>query len=373
MCDNCEATKHIALFVPSLNGGGAEKVMVLLANGFADRGYDVDLVVASFQGEFTHEVSVKVRIVNLNETRTVKALLPLKRYLSKSNPDVLLSTLPHANIVSILAGALSRTSTRIVVCQQSSPSQSLFGGWKRTVLRQLCRTFYPLSDMCICSSDGIVEEMHNLLNMKTSKLKRIYNPVDEARINRLKEEDPGHPWFNDPEKPVVLAVGRLTEAKDYPNLLHAFRKLRDKRKAALIILGQGPMEAYLKKLTVQLNLVDDVDFLGFQSNPYSFMRNCDLFVLSSAWEGLPGVLIEALACGANIVSTDCKTGPREILEDGALGALVPIKNSTALARQMSKALSSQVPVQKKDMKRFNREHIETAYISELFPVTDIRF
>ena len=103
------------------------------------------------------------------------------------------------------------------------------------------------------------------------------------------------------------------------------------------------------------------------------MRNCDLFVLSSAWEGLPGVLIEALACGANIVSTDCKTGPREILEDGALGALVPIKNSTALARQMSKALSSQVPVQKKDMKRFNREHIETAYISELFPVTDIRF
>jgi len=157
------------------------------------------------------------------------------------------------------------------------------------------------------------------------------------------EEPVSHRWLEERDRPVILAAGRLTAAKDYPTLLRAMAHLLDQRPARLIILGQGEEEAGLRQLIHDLAIAEHVDLVGFQKNPFSWMLRCDLYVMSSAWEGLPGSLIEALACGAKVVSTDCPTGPTEILENGKWGRLVPVGNSVALAAAMAETLDEEKP------------------------------
>ena len=358
--------RHIALFLPSLRGGGAERVMVLLANGFAARGHRVDLVLARAEGPYLDEVAAGVRIVDLARSRVLTSLWPLVRYLRRERPDAMLSAMTHANVIAIWAKMLARVPLRLVVSEHSSPSRSHAGGGMARIMRLLVRRFYGKADTIVCVSNGARDEMAALYPALSDRLTTIYNPLDLDRIQRLMEEPVSHPWLEDRDIPVVLAAGRLTAAKDYPTLLRAMAHLLGQRPARLIILGQGEEEAALRQLIDDLGIAEHVDLVGFQKNPFSWMRRCDLYVMSSAWEGLPGSLIEALACGAKVVSTDCRTGPREILEDGKWGTLVPVGDADALARAMEERLheANSAAILSR-LKEFEPAHIAQRYLESI--------
>ncbi len=338
-----KTAQHVAFYLPSLRGGGAERVMVMLANGFAARGHRVDLVMAKPEGPYLSEVAPGVRVVDLNRGRVLTSLLPLVHYIRRERPDAMLSALSHSNIIAILARELARSPLRLVVSEHNAPSQAFYGGKMALLIRFLIRALYPKADAIACVSEGIRQEMHHIFGLPFTQLHRIYNPLDVDRIR----ETMGFPIANEEEikarGPLILAAGRLTTQKDYPNLLAAFAILRATRQARLVILGEGDDERFLKAKADELAISDDVDFAGFQSNPFAWMRASDLYVLSSRWEGLSCTLLEALACGVRVVSTDCRHGPSEILEDGKWGRLVPVNDPEALALAMAAALDDENP------------------------------
>lgn len=335
-------SRHIAIFIPSLRGGGAERVMLTLANAFAAQGHKVDLVLVRAEGPYLPEVSEAVNIIDLGASRVLRSLWPLSRYLQQEKPDAMLSALNHANVIAILARQIARVPTYLTVSERNS----LLIQPRRTIdrlIRRLMRWLYPRADKIICVSKKIEADIQHIIGVPQSKTVTIYNPVDLSAIHEQMGANISHRWFDKQNGPVVLAAGRLTEAKDYPTLLRAFAALREGRDAKLIILGQGKEEAKLKALAGDLNISDAVDFVGFQRNPYAWMARCDLFVLSSALEGFPNVLIQAMACGAKVVSTNCRTGPDEILGDGTWGELVPVGDCTSLNLAMARALDDETP------------------------------
>lgn len=332
--------RHIALFVPSLRGGGAERVMVLLANSLAERGHQIDLVLVSAAGPYLDEVAAQVRIVDLGRKRVLTSLWPLARYLRRNRPDAMLSAMTHANLIAIWARMLAGTAIRLVASEHNSPSQTLGINGLAFLTRLLISLFYPRVDAVVCVSNEAREEMALMFPTLRQKLRTIYNPHDVKLIHNLMEYPPDHPWLGYPGIPVILAVGRLTAQKDYPTLLRAMKHILQNRAVRLIILGHGEEETALRQLARELGIAKHVDFCGFQKNPYAWMRCCDLYVMSSAWEGLPGTLIEALICGAKVVSTNCRTGPAEILEDGKWGSLVPVGDASALARAVQQTLDA---------------------------------
>lgn len=337
MTSNSHLHKHIAIFVPSMRGGGAERVMLTLANKFADRGHRVDLVLAKAEGNYLPDISANVRLVDLNMPRVLRSLWPLMRYLKRERPDAMLSALNYANVIAILAWKLARVPTRLVVSERSSLARQP-KGWSGWIIRALMRWLYPKADKVVCVSKAIEKDMQRLIGVSADKTVTIYNPIDSELIHSQMQAPVEHPWINMKTAPVVLAAGRLTEAKDYPTLLRAFARLRKGREARLIILGQGEEDARLKELAADLDIRDDVDFVGFQDNPFAWMARCDVFVMASAWEGFPNVLAQAMACGAPVVSTDCPTGPYEILEGGRWGKLVAVGDAVGLSHNILGAL-----------------------------------
>lgn len=335
---------HIAFYLPSLHGGGAERVTVMLANGFVEAGHSVDVVLANAEGPFLAELLAGVRVIDLGRSSVAASLVPLVRYLRKERPDAMLSALNHCNIAAIIARWLAfRQGMRLVVGEHNAPSQALHGKGMTAVIRRLTRYLYPHADAIVGVSKGICEEMETLMGLPFDKLVCIYNPLDVDNIRTRMTQRPDHPWFRDRDVPVIVAAGRLTTQKDYPTLLRAFALLSAERRVRLAILGQGEDAVALRALTDELSLQGHVEFMGFQDNPYGWMHASNLYVLSSRWEGLPGTLLEALACGSRIVSTNCKTGPDEILEGGKWGRLVPVQDEVALARAMAAALDDRCP------------------------------
>ena len=329
----------IAFFLPSVRGGGAQRVIVNLAQGMTERGIPVDVVLATAEGVFLDQLPPTVRVVDLGVRRLVKSLWPLVRYLRRERPRVLVSSMTHANLIALWAAKLARSRTPVMVTvhntmSQSTPDQGgLTGGFSLRMLR----TFYPWASSIVAVSRGAADDLASSTGLPRERIDVVYNPVITPAILAQAREPIGHPWFDPGQPPVILGVGRLTRQKDFPTLIRAFAEVRRHRAAKLIILGDGEDRPALEALVAELGVGADVDLPGFR-NAMAFMAGSALFVLSSAWEGLPTVLIEALAAGARVVSTDCPSGPREILQDGRLGALVPVGDSPALARAMLEAL-----------------------------------
>lgn len=335
--------KRVTIYLPNLDGGGAERIMVSVANGIAALGHSVDLVLASATGTYLSEVSDTVNVVDLGKRRVVASLPALTRYLRSNAPDAVLSAINHSNIVALLARKLAGVRCRIVVSERNAPSRSLAGGRVATLMRVLTRKLYPSADAIVCVSQGVQREMEDLLKLPPEKLTTIYNPLEIDRIASLRDAPTGHDWLDHKTAPVIVAVGRLTAQKDYPTLLRAFALLRRDRTAKLIVVGEGEDRTRLETLASELAIAADVAFVGFKQNPFAWMAASDLYVLSSAWEGLPGALLQAMACGARIVSTDCRTGPDEILENGRWGRLVPVGDPEAMAAAMDAALDDVSP------------------------------
>ena len=329
----------IAFFLPSVRGGGAQRVIVNLAQGMTERGIPVDVVLATAEGVFLDQLPPTVRVVDLGVRRLVKSLWPLVRYLRRERPRVLVSSMTHANLIALWAAKLARSRTPVMVTVHNTMSQSTpdQGGLSGGFSLRMLRTFYPWASSIVAVSRGAADDLASSTGLPRERIDVVYNPVITPAILAQAREPIGHPWFDPGQPPVILGVGRLTRQKDFPNLIRAFAEVRRHRAAKLIILGDGEDRPALEALVAELGVGADVDLPGFR-NAMAFMAGSALFVLSSAWEGLPTVLIEALAAGARVVSTDCPSGPREILQDGRLGALVPVGDSPALARAMLEAL-----------------------------------
>ena len=327
---------------------------IYLANGFVERGLMVDLVLTKDEERFLPEVSPKVRVVDLNRGWALTSVPGLARYLRRERPRVLLANGPHMGLAAICTKAIAGVPTRLVVREGGTRSISSRHGkrWIERTLPILVRLFYPMADRFVSVSDGVGDDLSRTARIPRARITTIYSPVVTPWLLAKAEEPLDHPWFEPNQPPVVLGVGRLTRQKDFPTLIKAFSLVQAKRSARLMILGEGRDRPQLQELVKKLKLEDQISMPGFEPNPYKFMAHAGVFALSSAWEGLANVMVEALACRCPVVSTDCPSGPAEVLDGSRYGRLVPVGDERALAEAIIAVLESPP---KREMPRFIAE------------------
>ncbi len=319
--------------------------MLNLAHGFAEGGYAVDLLLAQAKGPYLGDVHDSVRLVDLKASRVLTSLPALARYLRREQPKALISALNYANVVALWARRLAGVPSRVLVNEQNTISRSARNSARRRqrMVPYLVKRFYPWADYVIGNSQGVAADLSQVTGLPRERIKILYNPVITPEVREKARTPLNHTWFEAGQPPVVLAVGRLAKQKDFPSLIRAFAQVRQTRPARLLILGEGLDRPALEALVNQLGLGDDVAMPGFVDNPYAYMSRASLYVLSSRWEGLPTVLIEALYCGPPIIATDCPSGPREILARGQHGLLVPVGDVTALTQAIEAGLAGKTP------------------------------
>lgn len=376
---------HIALFLSGLAGGGAQRRMLLLADGFTARGHRVELVLPRQEGPYRSQVPAAVQLVVLDNSL---ARLPgirnrrglwvasstgaLARYLEQARPDVLLSTSNPANLAALWARRRAGVATPIVISVNvnlgaaTGERQPAWGG----LLRMLVCRWYPYADTVIANSAGVAQDLAEVTTLQRHQIKVIENPVPALQIRESARQPLTHPWFAAGQPPVVLSVGKLKRQKDFGTLLRAFARVRGQRRVRLVILGEGEERNALQRMIRDLGIAADVYLPGFVENPYAWMARADLFVLSSAWEGFSNVLCEALACGCPVVSTDCPSGSAEILMDGAYGPLIPVGDDRAMADAIIKVLQSP-PDRRKQQQRADDFTVERAVVRYLDVLTGV--
>jgi len=335
-----DSSMRLAIYVPSLRGGGAERVMVTLANGFAERGYEVDLVLVKAEGPYLKEVSDAVRVVDLKSTRVLTSLPVLVRYLRRVRPLALLSALGHANVIAVVAKVLARVPTRVVVSERSnfSVSKKHAPSHRANAMGRLMRWAYRRAAGVIAISGGVADDLSIQLEISRDNIKVVYNPLDIDRAQVLSRLEPTRIFSDGNGHKLILGIGRLVEQKGFIHLIRAFAQVRSGSSVKLCILGEGPLRESLQAEVERLGLINEIVLPGFVDNPFAVMRQANLFVLSSGWEGFGNVLVEAMACGIPVVSTACPSGPDEILENGRWGRLVPVGDVDALAAAMAATL-----------------------------------
>jgi glycosyltransferase involved in cell wall biosynthesis len=333
----------IAIFFHDLGIGGAERVMLQLAQGFSETGHPVDLVLARAEGPLLSEVPLGAQVIDLKTRNPLWMFIKLIRYLRAERPSVLLSPFEVTSVIAILARKITGVSTRVVIRVSVHLSRNKrITKWKKILERLVVSRVYPLADGIVTVSEGVAEDLALYIGIPIERIKVIYNPVVSEQLLKAAEQPVHHRFFADTKHPVILGVGRLAEQKDFSTLIRAFDILRKKSPSRLIILGDGEERPFLEELIRSSGLQDLVDLPGFDTNPFAFMKKASVFVLSSKWEGLPGVLIQALACGCPVVSTDCLSGPSEILKGGEYGHLVPVGDVDAMAKAMEAILMADI-------------------------------
>ena len=357
-------------------------MMITLANEFAERGFEVDLLLAQKEGPLLEYVSEKVRVVDLQASRLLWSLWPAVKYLRHTRPEVLVGSMEHVVMISVLAKWLSWSRVKIIARVANTLSVSLQGTkWHRRLIRRYgAFVFYRLVDEVVCNSQGSAEDLARLMHLSPESLKVIYNPTVTPEMKRKAEEGVDHIWLNDDRFKVVLGVGRLHEQKDFETLIKAFARLKHtsrlepefRERLKLLILGEGKKREKLENLVRELGLKGEVDLPGFVKNSYAVMARSDVYVLSSRWEGLPNTLIEALAVGTPVVSTDCPSGPREILEGGKFGRLTPVGEVEPLSEAIKEALETSLGLENREqhIQQFSAESSTDRYISLVNTVTE---
>jgi glycosyltransferase involved in cell wall biosynthesis len=322
----------VALLLPDFSGGGAERVTLSIAAGLLERGLEVRLIVGNSRGPLASDVPPGLPVTDLRASRMLIAGLKLYLHLARNRPSVVIGALTHSNVIVALASKLRLRPIPCVVVEHNTLTlkTSASPGRRDRLLPRLCRLVYPLTDRVAAVSPGVASDLASVLGRSASTIRVLYNPIYYAEIVSRATEPTRLDWpvVRDPDPVQVLAVGRLTAQKDFATLLVAMTMLPER--FSLLILGEGEERVVLTDLTRSLGVEARVRLGGFVDNPYPYMDQADVFVMSSRWEGLPTVLLEALAFRAGIVSTDCPSGPRDILEDGALGQLVAVGDAAAL-------------------------------------------
>ncbi len=409
-------THRPAIYVNSLAAGrGAERVIYNLLTTYAKEGKGVDLLIEDGEGELLADLQRRAPQVRIHFLRgnawqerlswftcwlalaaellsgltsgqrfaDFKAcaimaekerppLVTLRRYLKHEQPVTVLSFLNDANIALMLAACLGKQGTRFIpnVRNHISAGAKALQSKRMRAMSGAMRRLFRRADAVVVPAEDLRRDVAEITGLPESRIHRIFNPIDLAAVKQRAAESPAHPWLDPKDTtPVVLAAGKLKPQKDFPTLLKAFGELRSRRDCRLILLGSGPLENDLRKQAETLGIADDVSFQGHVDNPFAYLARAQVFVLSSAWEGLPNVLIEALACGCPVVSTDCPGGASEILEGGRHGRLVPVGDAAAMADAIKATLESPPPAEalKARAADFSIERAAEAYAKLLFP------
>ncbi|HFD87990.1 MAG TPA: glycosyltransferase [Gammaproteobacteria bacterium] len=377
--------------------------MLHLVRSFLERGRRVDVLLCRAKGPLLSEIPAAANLVTLDPTPALygrlmaaladpssipsmlrPVLLPLKTdadirhlaalrtYLKETRPDILLSALTYTNLIALWAKPLAGNSTPVVVSERialSAHRKSEAGqrGWRWRYILPLVSHAYSRSDGIVSVSDSVADDLASNTLINRTAIKTIYNPVVDDSLYQLAEEPLDHPWFNVETTPLILAAGRLIPQKGFRTLIHAFALVRSTKQAKLMILGEGRQRTELESLIRELGVEADVQMPGFVKNPYKYMSRASVFVLSSLYEGLPGVLTQALACGCPVVSTDCPGGSDEILAHGKYGRLVPVGDHAAIAAAIQSTLEETTDqnILKHRASLFSVDHAAQQYLSYL--------
>lgn len=333
----------IAFFLSDLDGGGAERVILNLANGFAQQGEFVDLVLARKEGLYLGQIDPGVNTIDLKAKSLFRSIPSLVKYLQNQRPQAMISALEDTNIVALMAKILARKKISVFVTVHNNLSQEIRHAqqWKRKIVPYFLRWIYPFAYRVVCVSQGVAQDLVKF-GIQPRQIRVIYNPIVTPELIIKLQENLEHPWFLLGQPPVILGVGRLNPQKDFPTLIRAFALVRRVQPARLLILGEGETRSELISLIKELNLDTDVQLEGFVENPFAYMKKAQVLVLSSAWEGFGNVLVEAMAAGIAVVSTDCPSGPEEILDKGKYGSLVAIADPAAMAAAILNTLKNNV-------------------------------
>ncbi len=397
---------HIGIVLRNFGGGGAQRAQLTLAGALIGEGHRVDLVPMQFSGhyrsiipdgarlyrrrrrktdpdllEYCRTRGIDVQALAFDPFETVAARRRLRRsyprvglrwsevgkavgvarYVREADPQILMSGGPGSDHACILAGELTGRRVPTVI---SIRNNVRLGQNEKTKAKS--HALLPRADSVVAVSNGIAAEAVEVFGLDAQRVHTIYNPKPLAEIRRMAENVPPHPWFGDGDPPVILTVLRDSPQKDWATLIEAFCRVRRKTDARLAILGPLPdrFRAQISASAGHLGVDGDIAFLGFDENPFRYMRRAALFVLSSRFEGMPNVLIESLACGTPVVSTDAPHGPAEILENGRWGRLTPVGDVSAMAEAILASLTGDV-VPADELRRraedFSAERAVTAY------------
>ena len=342
MLRNDNSNGELTIFMPSFGKGGAERAALRLIQGLVAKNIKVNLVLATTYGDLRKELPGTVNIIDLNYKRTIYSIFALIRYLRKKKPDKVLSHIQRANRILLFAKLLARVKTKIYIVEHTTISQAIqsYSFVEKIIVKIAHRFLYNRAEKIIHVSKEAALDLEQHLHCEKNKIEVIYNPIVPDNL-LLKNNGiaPPHPWFNE-KIPVILSVGRLYYAKGYDVLINAFKIVQNTLDARLLILGNGNLRSQYQNQINNLELQNKVQLAGFVSNVSDYMKYASLFVLSSRWEALPTVLIEALACGLPVISTNCKSGPSEILGYGKYGILVPVDDDESLARGIIETLNN---------------------------------
>ena len=402
---------HVGFLLTGLHGGGAERVMLTLAAELIARGHRADLVIPKLVGDYQAAIPAGMRVwrarIPGTDRKLLRAVLQtgvqveaktfrpievarswlmlarrypnipvlrasglrsiypcahfLAQYVREVRPHVLISGLPGPNAIAVCAAKLADRAVPVVATVWNNVTADYTPAWL-----EASRTLYPLADAVVAVSKGVAESVRQSLEVDAKRLRTIHSPIPADSIQRLAQEEVAHPWFADSKPPVILCVGREAPQKDHPTLVEAFGLARREVDARLVILGRlsASYRARLTSLARSVGAEEDLGFVDFDENPYRYMRRARLLALSSRWEGLPTVILEALACGTPVVSTDAPYGPREIL--GGWGDLPPVGDAPALARALVATLRGARPTAEALRARaddFSEQKAADAYIA----------
>lgn len=357
--------KKICFFAPNLLGGGAERVISILSSHFAENGYKVDLVLANAVGPYLANIPDLVKVIDLKCEKVLWSLPKLVKYLRIHQPDIMFTSQMHSSTIGLWAVKLAGVKTRVFIRQPTMLMPFHDNkSWASKIRQRVFLTTANLADKVIVTSDAMAKEFLSLSKVLKSNVEIVYNPVPIKEIENKSLKRIEHSWFKKGEPPVILAAGRLAAVKDFQTLIKAFAIVKKATPAHLIILGEGTLRNELEHLIEMLNISEFVQMPGFVENPYQYMKNADVFVLSSLWEGFPNGMIEAMACGVAIVATDCDGGTSEILEYGKWGKLVPIKSEVRMAKAILETLAADnLPNVLERVDSFSIESIREKYIN----------
>jgi len=344
--------KKLIFVISSLACGGAERVVVNLINHLDRNKYKLLLVIFENKLDLQRDLDFAVRIVCLNKKSRwdfLKIIFKLRKIICDYKPDSVISFLQYTNIVTVLSTLFQIRNYTLIISERNYPRKYLANIRLGYLKRWLMNLTYKKSDKIIAVSKAIKKVLEEDFGIPPEKIKVVYNPIPLEEVIFKSQKGIEHPFFKDENAQVIISAGRLVKQKRYDRLLRAFSLIRKYQKTArLIILGKGILKRELENLALQLDINNVVSFVGYKDNPYAWMSKADIFVLSSAYEGFPNVLIEAMACGVPVISTDCPSGPREIITNGKNGILVPVGDERKLAEAILDLLSDE-----KKRKRFS--------------------